>query len=181
EDTGPVGHTLPPHGTQSLPVGRRVPWKKVALVAGAAALVAVGIVVGTSLQGESPTGEALSPATGGSTTTTTTTTTTTPPPPPDCAARLEVTNAWPDGYQAQVVVRNASGRAITGWKLTWPQPAANAINNLWNGVLVKGADSVTVTSADYNAALPVDGSTTLGFTAVGPATEPPDVTCTSGG
>jgi hypothetical protein len=80
-----------------------------------------------------------------------------------------------------VTVRNASGRALTGWTLTWPQPANNVINNLWNGVLTKGADSVTVTSADYNASLPVDGTTTLGFTANGPATEPPDVTCTSGG
>ncbi|PRY35789.1 serine/threonine-protein kinase [Umezawaea tangerina] len=180
EDTGPVGHAPPTGGTQSLPVPRRVPWKKVAVVAGAAALVAVGVVVGTSLRDERPADTAL-PAQDSTSTTTSTTTSSTTPPAPDCAARLEVTNAWPDGYQAQVVVRNASGRALTGWKLTWPQPAANAINNLWNGVLTKGADSVTVTSADYNAALPVDGSTTLGFTANGPATEPPDVTCTSGG
>lgn len=182
-DTRPIDSTQPPgdtrliDGTRSLAAPRAVPWKKVALVVGAAALVAIGVVVGDSLRGDPPQGDP--PADNAQPAPTNGTTSTTPAP--GCAARLEITSAWPDGYQAQVTVRNASGRALTGWTLTWPQPAGNAINNLWNGVLTKGSDSVTVTSADYNAALPVDGTTTLGFTANGPASEPPDVTCTSGG
>ncbi|HWO68210.1 MAG TPA: protein kinase [Umezawaea sp.] len=174
-DTRVLGAVPPPDGTRSLPVPRRVPWRKVALATGAAALVAVGVVVGVSLQGDPPANSAQPGPSSG------TPTTTSAAPPPGCAAQLQVTNSWPDGYQAQVTVRNASGRALTGWTLTWPQPASSVINNLWNGVLTKGADSVTVTSADYNASLPANGTTTLGFTANGPATEPPDVTCTSGG
>ncbi len=177
EDTRPIGDVRPGDGTRSLAAPRRVPWQKIALVAGAASLIAVGVVVGVSLQDDPPADNAL-PAPTSTTASTTSTTSTTPPA--GCAARLEVTNSWPDGYQARVTVRNASGRALTGWTLTWPQPTGHVINNLWDGVLTRGADSVTVTSADYNAALPVDGTTTLGFTANGPATAPPDVTCTSG-
>ncbi|HEX6344732.1 cellulose binding domain-containing protein, partial [Umezawaea sp.] len=179
DDTGPIDGVPPTGGTQTMAVPRRVPWRKVALAAGAAALVAIGVVVGVSLRSEPPAGDARSAPTGTTASAATTTTTTTAPA--GCAARLRVTNSWPDGYQAEVVVRNASGRTLAGWTVTWPQPAASVIDNLWNGVLSRSADSVTVTSADYNASLPVDGTTTLGFTAVGPATEPPDVTCTSGG
>jgi hypothetical protein len=171
-DTRPVDGAPPTGGTRSLTAPRRVLRKRIAVVAGAAALVAVGVVVGNSWRGSSPADNAQPGPTG---------TTASAAPSPGCAARLEVTNSWPDGYQAQVIVRNASGRALTGWSVTWPQPVGHVINNLWNGVLTTRADSVTVTSADYNATLPVDGTTTLGFTANGPATEPPNVTCTPKG
>jgi cellulase/cellobiase CelA1 len=132
-------------------------------------------VVGNSWQSGSPANNAA----GSTPAATAATTTPSAAPPSGCAARLEITNSWPEGYQAQVTVRNAGDRALTGWTLTWKQSAA--ITNLWNGVLTKGAGSVTVASADYNGALPVNGTTTLGFTANGPAAEPPTVTCTSRG
>jgi serine/threonine protein kinase len=171
-DTRPMDGPPPTGGTHSLAAPRRRRWRTVALVAGAAALVAIGVVVGVTWQADPPVDNALPAPTSS---------TTSAAPPPGCAARLQVTNSWPDGYQAEVTVRNASGKPLTGWTLTWPQPAGNVINNLWNGILTKGADSVTVTSAGHNAALPANGTTTLGFTANGPATEPPDVTCTSNG
>ncbi|MBY8851606.1 cellulose binding domain-containing protein, partial [Saccharothrix sp. MB29] len=107
--------------------------------------------------------------------------TTTPVVASDCTARLEVANSWPGGYQAQVVVRNAGERDLTHWTVTWPQPAGHVISNLWNGTLTARAGSVTVANAAHNAELPVAGSTTFGFTANGPGTPTPDLTCTSGG
>jgi cellulase/cellobiase CelA1 len=79
-----------------------------------------------------------------------------------------------------VTVRNASGRALTAWTVTWPRPDDHAISNLWNGTLDLDDDSVTVTNAAHNGKLPVDGSATFGFTANGPSVPDPDLTCTSG-
>ncbi len=194
------GRPLP--GTQGdplpLPASRQVPWQRIALVAGAVVLVAGGAVIADSLGGDEPSGRAqpapttttttpastITTPTAITTTSTTTSTTTdtdtdTATSTPDCSARFEVTNSWPGGYQVQVTVRNAGERALTEWTVTWPQPADHAISNLWNGTLTVDTGSVTVTNADYNGPLPANGSTTFGFTANGPATPRPDVTCTS--
>ncbi|MGM1065569.1 protein kinase domain-containing protein [Saccharothrix sp. Mg75] len=183
----PVSDTRPLPAPPAEPVREpvRVPWRRVASVAGAAVLLAAGVAIGVSLGAGDPADPAdlAGPAPGTTTTAATTTTTTPPPPPPspDCTARLDVTNSWPGGYQAQVTVRNAGARALAGWTVTWPQPEGHAISNLWNGTLTTGAGSVTVANADHNAELPVDGSTAFGFTANGPGTPRLDVTCASGG
>ncbi|MFD0205534.1 MULTISPECIES: serine/threonine-protein kinase [Saccharothrix] len=178
--------------TRPLPAQPRVPWRRISLVAGAVVLVAAGIVIGNSLARRdaastaepAPTTttastliEATSTTTIEATSTTTIEVTT---PPPDCTARFGITNSWPGGYQAHVTVRNAAGRALTTWTVTWPRPEGHAISNLWNGILAVDDDSVTVTNASHNAKLPVDGSTTFGFTANGSGVPGPDLTCTSG-
>ncbi|QFZ21271.1 serine/threonine-protein kinase [Saccharothrix syringae] len=173
DDLGPPGTTLPIPAPSSAPSSApsRRSRRRIALLAGAAVLVAGGIAIGASLRGDAPSNDAL-PAP---------TTTTTTPPVPDCTARFEIVNSWPGGYQVRVVVRNAGRRALTEWTVTWLQPAGHAISRLWDGNLRADAGSVRVTSADYNATLPVDGSTSFGFTANGPATPQPDMTCTSDG
>ncbi|GAA3463969.1 protein kinase [Saccharothrix longispora] len=192
DEARPVGATLPLDDapTVALPTAgagsppRRAPWRKAALVAGAAVLVATGVVIGVALGAEEPADLARPAPTGTTTTAATaaaTTTTTTPVVVSDCTARLEVANSWPGGYQAQVVVRNAGERDLTHWTVSWPQPADHVISNLWNGTLTSRAGSVTVTNAAHNAELPVAGSTAFGFTANGPGTPTPDLTCTSGG
>ncbi|WP_367127931.1 protein kinase [Saccharothrix sp. HUAS TT1] len=185
------------------PPERQAPWRRVALIAGAAVLVVGGVVIGnrlsldrapdnaarpdpsTTVAGTSTT---VPPTADGTSTTVPGTTTTTDPTGPaivpvtsDCSARFGVTNSWPGGYQAQVTVRNAGEHALTDWTVTWPQPDGHAISNLWNGTLRVDDGSVSVSNADHNAELPVAGSTTFGFTANGPATPSPDVTCTSSG
>ncbi len=194
--------------TRPLPTQRRVPWRRIALAAAAVVLVATGIVIGNSLARQESTGNALpAPDTSATTTTPTTTTPTTTTPSTttittatdststtvttatssttaaasaaDCTARFGITNSWPGGYQAHVTVRNAGGRVLTAWTVTWPRPDGHAISNLWNGVLTVDDDSVTVTGAPHNAELPVDGSTTFGFTANGPGVPNPDLTCSS--
>jgi serine/threonine protein kinase len=165
--------------TRPLTAPRRVPWRRIALITAAVVLVAAGIVIGGSLAREDQAGNAQpAPTTGGSTTAATTTST--PAPPRDCTARFGITNSWPGGYQADVIVRNASERALTTWTVSWPRPQGHAISNLWNGALTVDDDSVTVTNLPHNAELPVHGSTSFGFTANGVGVPDPDLTCTSG-
>ena len=196
--------------TRPLPAQGRVPWRRIALIAGAVVLVATGIVIGNSLAHKDPASTAepapISSSANATTTTTdaaattttatitttttsadvTTTTTlagTTSPaaaPPPNCTARFAITNSWPGGYQAHVTVRNAGGNPLTGWTVTWPRPDGHSISNLWNGAITVDDDSMTVTNAAHNGKLPVDGSTTFGFTANGQGVPDPDLTCSSG-
>ncbi|MEU4746342.1 cellulose binding domain-containing protein, partial [Actinosynnema sp. NPDC023658] len=199
--------------TQPMPAAQRhLPWRRIALIAGAVVLLAGGIVIGNSLaRDESPSNaqpgptsttstsaeptsattatSATPPATtladttvpSPDTTTTTTTTTTAAVASSDCRARFGITNSWPGGYQAQVTVRNVSEHPLTTWTVTWPRPDGHAISNLWNGTLAVDADSVTVTNLGHNGKVPAGGSTTFGFTANGPGTPDPELSCTSGG
>lgn len=162
------------HGTLLLPAPRRLPRRLIAIVA-AACLLAAGIVIGTVFRDDDqPAGAQQTPSPSSTTTPATSTT-----PTAACDARYELTDSWPDGYNAQVTVRNGDTRDLTGWTVTWEQPAGHKIGNLWNGVLRQDATSVTVTNADYNARLPVGGTTNFGFTAAGPAPDRPTVTCTT--
>ncbi|WP_158839907.1 protein kinase domain-containing protein [Saccharothrix deserti] len=156
-------------GTKLLPAPRRVRGRTIAMAAGAVALVAGGVLIGTALKDDEQASAQPSPST--STTASTR----------GCDAHFEVINSWPGGYQAQVTVRNAGRRELADWTVTWSQPAGHSIGNLWDGTLTQDATSVTVTNAHYNAVLPAEGSTTFGFTANGSHPPRPEVTCTSGG
>lgn len=153
-------------GTRLLLVRRHGLRRVIAMVAGAAVLVAGGIAIGTFVQGER----------AGSAQATSTTTTT---PATVCDARYEVTNSWPGGYQAEVTVRNTSPRGLTGWTVTWQPPAGHTIGNLWNGTLTQNATAVTVTNAGHNAVLATGATTSFGFVAAGPEPARPAVTCSA--
>jgi serine/threonine protein kinase len=157
----------PKSGTRLLFVRRHRPRQVIAMVAGAAVLVAGGVVIGTVVQGD----RSGSAQTNSTTTTTTTTA--------GCEARYEVTNSWPGGYQAEVTVRNTGPRGLTGWTVTWQQPAGHTIGNLWNGTLAQNATAVTVTNAGHNAVLPIGGTTAFGFVAAGPEPARPAMTCSN--
>jgi serine/threonine protein kinase len=169
----PVPSRAERHGTLLLPAPRHLPRRLIATIA-AACLLAAGIVIGVVLRNDDqPAGAQPIPSPSTSPPATSTT------PTAACDARYELTDSWPDGYNAQITVHNADKRDLTGWTVTWEQPAGHKIGNLWNGVLRQDATSVTVTNADYNAKLPVGGTTNFGFTAAGPAPDRPTVTCTS--
>lgn len=95
--------------------------------------------------------------------------------PSACEARLEVTNSWPGGYQARVIVRNVNPAAIDGWTVQWAQPAGHALNDLWNGHLEQHGDEITVTGG----VLAAEGSTDFGLIAGVYSDNPvlPAVTC----
>jgi lysophospholipase L1-like esterase len=122
---------------------------------------------------------------GGGTTTTppvttppvTTTPPTTSPPAPGCAATYKILNSWPGGFQAEVTV-SAGSAALRGWKASWTYADGQAISRLWGGSLTQSGGGVSVTNMSYNGSLAPGASTTFGFTATQPGTNPvPTVTC----
>ncbi|GGU65944.1 protein kinase domain-containing protein [Lentzea flava] len=159
----PLPAATPKSGTRLLLVRR--PRRVIAMVAGAAALIAAGVVIGTVVQGDRPGSAQANP--------------TTTTPATACDARYEVTNSWPGGYQVEVTVRNTSPRGLSGWTVTWQPPAGHTIGNLWNGTLTQNATAVTVTNAGHNAVLATGGTTSFGFVAAGPEPARPAVTCST--
>lgn len=166
----PLPAAPPKSGTRTLLVRRRhLSRRVIAMVAGAAVLVAAGVVIGVVAQGDRP-----SSAQTSSTTATTTSTTA-------CDARYEVTNSWPGGYQVEVTVRNTGAGGLTGWTITWQPAAGHTIGNLWNGTLTQNATAVTVTNAGHNAVLAAGATTSFGFVSAGPDPARPAVTCSTAG
>ncbi|MFD5827839.1 protein kinase [Lentzea sp. NPDC060358] len=162
----PLPAAPPKSGTQMLPARRHLPRRVIAMAAGGAVLVAAGVVIGVVVQGDRPGSSAQSEPTPAPTTAA-------------CAARYEVTNSWPGGYQVEVTVGNTSSGGLTGWTITWQPAAGHTIGTLWNGTLTQNAGSVTVTNAGYNAVLAAGTTTSFGFVAAGPEPERPAVTCSA--
>jgi cellulase/cellobiase CelA1 len=86
-------------------------------------------------------------------------------------------NAWPGGFQAEVTVRNPGSATITSWNVALGLGSGQSITNLWNGVNSGTSGSVSVRNANYNGTIAGNGSTTFGFTANGPSTPTPTVSC----
>ncbi|GAB3144025.1 protein kinase [Amycolatopsis stemonae] len=144
--------------------------------AGGVVLLALGVVIGTAVVPDRGTPVAAAPVTS-----------TSPPPAPSttpadlgCAARYEVTNSWPGGYQVQVTVRNDRSADLAGWSVRWALPDGHHITGLWNGTFTVEGSTVTVDNAAWNAKLDAGGSTTFGFialTGTGDAAGRPQLTC----
>ncbi len=65
-----------------------------------------------------------------------------------------------------VEVMNHGTAPLHGWTVTWRPGTGTKISSAWNGSLSTASDgTVTVRNADYNGAVPADGSVTFGFTA----------------
>ncbi|KDN22208.1 protein kinase domain-containing protein [Amycolatopsis rifamycinica] len=176
------GRPLPPPrpraraGTRLLRVRR--PRRRLVLAAAAGAvLLAIGVLIGTVL------------VPGGTTTVAAPVSSASPPPASSaptttadlgCAARYEVTNSWPGGYQVQVTVRNDRTAGLSGWSVRWQLPAGHRISGLWNGTYTVDGSTVTVENADWNAKLDANATTTFGLIALtqnGSADARPALTC----
>ncbi|WP_103349018.1 protein kinase [Amycolatopsis sp. CA-128772] len=179
------GRPLPPPrprpraGTRLLRVRR--PRRRLVLAGAAGAvLLALGVVIGTVIvpDGTPVAAPVPSPVTSSISSS--------PSPAPStpadlgCAARYEVTNSWPGGYQVQVTVRNDRAAGLSGWRVRWTLPAGHRISGLWNGTFTVDGSTVTVENADWNAKLDADATTTFGLIALtqnGSADARPAVTC----
>jgi eukaryotic-like serine/threonine-protein kinase len=80
-----------------------------------------------------------------------------------CRVNYEVLSQWVIGFTAQVTVVNTGTAAINGWTLRFNLVSGQHVGGGWNGQWRQNGSSVTVKDADYNQALPVGGSVTLGF------------------
>ena len=164
------GRPLPPPrprpraGTRLLRVRR--PRRRLVLagVAGAV-LLALGVLIGTVLVpgGTTTVAAPVSSAPGSSSSGPGARTT---PADLGCAARYEVTNSWPGGYQVQVTVRNDRAADLSGWSVRWQLPAGHRISGLWNGSFTVDGSTVTVENAAWNAKLRAEATTTFGLIAL---------------
>jgi hypothetical protein len=164
------GRPLPPPrprpraGTRLLRVRR--PRRRLVLAGAAGAvLLALGVLIGTVLvpDGTTTVAAPVSPVPSAPATSSPAPTT---PADLGCAARYEVTNSWPGGYQVQVTVRNDRTADLSGWSVRWQLPAGHRISGLWNGTFSVDGSTVTVENAAWNAKLDVDKTTTFGLIAL---------------
>ncbi|MFI0407706.1 cellulose binding domain-containing protein [Actinomadura sp. 3N508] len=84
-------------------------------------------------------------------------------PAATCSVSYRIVGTWEQGFQATVRITNLGAGAIDGWTLGFEFPDGQAIVQLWNGSQVQSGKSVTVTSADWNSAIPPAGSAEFGF------------------
>jgi Glycosyl hydrolase family 12/Cellulose binding domain len=81
-----------------------------------------------------------------------------------CSATYSLVNAWPGGFQGQVVVTSTGSGTLQGWAIGWTFPGDQEINDLWNGSYTPSGPAVTVSNASYNGTLAPGGAATVGFT-----------------
>lgn len=113
------------------------------------------------------------------------TTTTRPPPAPPCAVSYRTTGDWPNGFQANVTVRNTSATAINGWTLQWTFTRGQTVTQMWNAASTQNRGTVRATNVHYTASIPPGGSVQIGFNGNKPGANPAptafslnDKTCT---
>ncbi|WP_320775809.1 cellulase family glycosylhydrolase [Streptomyces sp. CRN 30] len=81
-----------------------------------------------------------------------------------CSVGYRVVGEWPGGFQGEITVRNTGTAAVNGWTLGFAFPSGQTITNMWGGTPTQSGSSVSVAAASYTAAIPVNGSVTVGFT-----------------
>ncbi|QKV73139.1 protein kinase [Amycolatopsis sp. Hca4] len=174
----PAPRPRPRTGTRLLRVRR--PRRRLVLAGTAGAvLLALGVVIGTVIVPDgTPVAAPVVPSAPAAPASSS------PPPttPADlgCAARYQVTNSWPGGYQVEVTVRNDRTAGLSGWRVRWQLPAGHRISGLWNGTFSVDGSTVTVENAAWNAKLDADKTTTFGLIALtqnGSADARPALTC----
>ncbi|MCD0486472.1 cellulose binding domain-containing protein [Streptacidiphilus sp. ASG 303] len=86
---------------------------------------------------------------------------------PAAAAGLQcsvdyTTNDWGTGFTATLTITNRGTDAVNGWTLGYAYGGNQTLQQGWSGVWSQSGKAVTVKDAGYNAAVPADGSTTIG-------------------
>lgn len=84
---------------------------------------------------------------------TTPTPTSTPVSGASCKVQYSITNQWPGGFGANIVITNTGTTAINGWSLKFSFPNGQTITQLWNGSYSQSGSAVTITNLSYNAAI----------------------------
>ena len=85
-----------------------------------------------------------------------------PPQPPSgagCTATYQITNTWPGGFQATVMVADTGSAALNGWSVHFTMAGGQSISSLWNGVNTGTSGAVTVRNASYNGGVAAGGTT----------------------
>ncbi|MCD9873212.1 cellulose-binding domain-containing protein [Streptomyces guryensis] len=78
-----------------------------------------------------------------------------------CEATYHLDNQWTDGFQATVTVTTAD--ALDNWRVAWSFRDGQKVGQMWDASVSQSGSRVTATAADYNRAVPADGTITFGF------------------
>ncbi|MEU8261886.1 PHB depolymerase family esterase [Micromonospora sp. NPDC048999] len=89
---------------------------------------------------------------------------TTPPASGGCRVAY-VVNAWNNGLTTDVTITNTSAATINGWSLVFTLPGGQVITSGWNATYTPASGTVTARNLSYNATIPPNGSTNIGFQA----------------
>lgn len=83
-----------------------------------------------------------------------------------CQVTYTITNQWPGGFGANIVIQNTSSSAWNSWSLTFAFPAnGQSITQGWNGTFSQSGQNVTATNASWNGSVAVNGTAIPGFNA----------------
>jgi predicted carbohydrate-binding protein with CBM5 and CBM33 domain len=103
-----------------------------------------------------------------------------PNPGSGCTAAYSQVSSWGGGFQGKVTVRPSSG-ALNNWRVQWNWPNGQTLTQAWGGRPTSSGSVVTVNPESWNANIPANGSSEVGFLANGQAlTSLPGLTCTLG-
>src|SRR5579883_1830148 len=81
-----------------------------------------------------------------------------------CQVTYTVTNQWPGGFGANIIVQNTSGAAWSSWSLQFTfQASGQAVTQGWNGTFSQTGQNVTVTNVSYNGSVAPNASANPGF------------------
>jgi hypothetical protein len=75
-----------------------------------------------------------------------------------CAVGYTITNQWPGGFGASLVITNTGSAAINGWNLQFSFPNGQTVTQLWNGSYTQNGSTVMITNVSYNASIPAGQS-----------------------
>lgn len=91
----------------------------------------------------------------------------------EMTATFAKSSQWDDGYVATYVVRNSGSQTTNGWTVQFSLPSGDSVTGLWNGVLTKQGNQMTVRNDDWNGTLSPGSSTDFGFQVQGPGADKP--------
>jgi hypothetical protein len=119
-------------------------------------------------------------------TTSTTTTTTTPATSGVCSATYQVTAQWvngtpPNGFTANVTVRNTESSTIGHWTVGWTWPApGQAVTSAWNAAVTQAGPAVAAKNLSYNGTIAPGATQSFGFQGIWTGSNPmPTLTCST--
>jgi cellulose 1,4-beta-cellobiosidase len=139
-----------------------------------------------SFQPNGSTTTTTSPSTTSTTTAPTTTTTKPPASGATCSATYQVTKQWvngtpPNGFTADVVVRNSGTSPINKWRVAWTWPSSGQrVTSAWRANVLQSGSTVTATNMSYNGVIEPGAAQSFGFQGQWTDSNPvPTVTCSA--
>ncbi|MGW0058537.1 glycoside hydrolase family 9 protein [Streptosporangium sandarakinum] len=84
-------------------------------------------------------------------------------PAASCEVAYTRHGAWPDGFTAQVTLRNTGAKAIEGWTLKWSFLGGRKITGAWSAAVDQKGSAVTARNLDWNRKIAPGASVTFGF------------------